>query len=162
MFQSETFDVWDTLFYDEATSNAKNQYWFSNRWGNISVSDSGTTIEELSSTPINYFISNIANSSTWGDRKLFNTNICVEFEVIEYNTGLRFIIHESDSNYKQLPVNMGSVKLEITNTNIKSTINGNVTNTPCDFTNQVLLGFQTFNDSYLGKITFKNFKVYLL
>ena len=37
--QSETFVVLDTLFYDEATSNAKNQYWFSNRWDNISVSD---------------------------------------------------------------------------------------------------------------------------
>jgi len=158
--QSETFVVLDTLFYDEATSNAKNQYWFSNRWDNISVSDIGTTIEELSSASINYYISNVANSSTWGDRKLFNTNICVEFEVIEYNTGLKFIIHESDTNYKQLPLNSGSVKLEITNTNIKSTINGNVTNTPCDFTNQVRLGFQTFNDSDLGKITFKDFKVY--
>lgn len=162
MYQSEIYEVWDTLFYDEATSNAKNQYWFSNKWDNISVSDIGTTIEEFSNTAINYFISNVANSSTWGDRKLFNTNICVEFEVIEYNTGVRFIIHESDTNFKQLPLNIGSVKLEITNTNIKSTINGNVTNTPCDFTNQVRLGFQTFNDSNLGKITFKDFKIYLI
>ena len=161
---NKIYELFEGLFYDSAISSNKNEYWFCNLFNLITVEDTGTKIEETSDSRINYFISTVQHSTTWGDRRKLALPLCIEVDVVNYSYGIVFMMNQTDANTQNLGLNrVGHWKIEITENEIIPYFNDEQQSTVShNFTDDIMIGFQSFGDQILGKLTFKNFVVYSL
>jgi len=158
---SQPYSIWDTLFYDNATSE-------SNKWRNysdrltVTPSDDGTTLFRDASTSIGYYIAYDTSTSQY---VTFTTPFVIEFEVSGISSrsqcGVYFSV-SSDNNktFSDMGVvNGDSVKIEYDGTTIKVYRNGGTSSTDISLslTGNIKVGFFVGATNYF---TFKNFKIY--
>lgn len=162
---SGTYTVWDTQFYDSGVTGTKNTKWFCNNWNKISVGDTGTTIEEVTSTSINYAVATTSQTSTWGDRRTFSKGFAVELDIVEYQNHVYLAF--TDTSDVGIPVinlaDADHVKV-IVNDSTYQVFKDGVDVTPSSNTHNmganVRVALMTTTEGVNGKLTFTNFKVY--
>ena len=154
---SETFVLWDTLFYDSGTTGTVNSKWKINGGnGNRTSSSDGTTFENVdSSIRFDNFIQN--NSS---DIYFWNAPFCVELDIVQIQGSARLQIFSRESS--QFFNGCGAIghwKITYDGTTLVATKdNGSPTSYERNLSN-ARIGFYV---SQGESITFKNLKVYLI
>lgn len=153
--QSETFVLWDTLFYDNGTTGTVNSQWKINGGnGNRTSSSDGTTFENVdSSIRFDNFIQN--NSS---DIYIWNAPFCVELDIVQIQGSARLQIFSriSSQTFNGCGA-IGHWKLTYDGTTLVVTKdNASPMSYERDLTN-ARIGFYV---SQGESITFKNLKIY--
>ena len=157
---SQPYTVTDCLFLDCGISGGcKNTKWV-NQSGYFNVSDptsDGTTITKVSNG--NYAPSTVANSTTWSDRLLINSEFVCEFDVSSVASQSIFRIYYNTNQNKQFELTDGHYKITVTSDTITySKDNGSPVTLGSN------LNITTFeNVAFVNAtLTFKNFFIYVI
>ena len=150
MFQSRTYSIYDTLFYDEATLNHHRDDYTNNQdLIEVKYFDDGTQLSATSSSQTQYRL----NYS-------LKTECCVEFDVIKYSGTPRFFFLGNDFylTNERTPTNTWvSLKLVYHTTGVSCFINGQ------QITYAGTVNFENNNRMWIvnsASFKFKNFKIY--
>ena len=152
---SETYNVWDTLFYDKATNGTgeKNTNWNESNATATPTSD-GTVLSNSSD-----------NFGYYRTTQTFNSPISIEFDIV-YSGTCGIDLNASGSHrmtFSDLGVVTGkSIKLVYDGETIKCYIDGSSTPsktfTPSESYSNFKFGFYIRNSS--STLTYKNLKIY--
>lgn len=157
-FVSETYSVWDYLFYDDGITSPKTANWtnYSDRL-TVSVDETGTTLLRDASSGTGYYLTPSA----------YSTPFAIEFEISaisdRVNCGIDFTDGSVDNNknFNALWIQAGdTVKITYDGTTLEIYRNGSTTpSTTLNLTisNDVKIGFYV---SANNSIKFKNFRMY--
>ena len=157
VFQSETYEVWDTLFFDDGVTSPKTANW-NNYFDRLTVTvdETGTTLARESSSETGYYLTPLA----------YSTPFAIEFDIVEISSktanGIDFMLGSSDNNktFNALVINSNdSIKIVYDGTTIRTYRNGSTTpsEVSLSLTGDIRIGF------FIGvnqHIKFKNFKIY--
>ena len=158
---SETYELYDTLFYDGGvTGNSNLSQWIYPSSISASVGSDGTTITSSSSST-QYFT---ANTGSTGDSNDFYAPFCFEFDIVSTNGDVGLIVWASGQNANKsfASFNLTSnnhIRIEVHETQVRYFCDG-VELTPLSITTTLplRLGFTLYNSSSV--IKFKNVKIY--
>ena len=162
---SNTYPVWDTLFYDDGVTSPKTATW-SNYQDRITVtvdSTNGTTLLRDANSGTGYYFAD--NSTTTGFFD-FTTPLIIEFEMgaisDKSNSGIDFATSNLDNNktFNQLGIaENDSIKIIYDGSVIKVYRNGSTTSNDVNLsiTGSFGIGFFILPNK---SVTFKNFKIY--
>jgi len=156
IFQSETFVVYDTVFYDSATSNQKESMYFK---GNCtqSFSDEGSTLTPTSDT---YYAQAYFGQST-NARNTFSGEMCFECDIIGLTGSFDFGIY-GDITYSRNAVADGThFKIIVKDETVTFYHDDTVTKTVAlsTITSDKYSFFATVRGT-TNSVTFKNVKIY--
>ena len=155
--QSETYSLWDTIFYDNATSSNYNPNWKLGSSPVIDRDENGTTL----SSPDTAW-RNMTVSTNGVDNLHFSNPVCIEFDVVSLTNTCRMEIYYS-TDYRFLSTfanyGVGHYRVEYTITQqkvyvddvLKQTVNTNFTG------RNPRLTLVVWNE---GALKFKNLKIY--
>ena len=159
-FQSEIFEVYDTLFYDtgiDGTNNTKFYVYNITR----TPSSSGTRLLETGNG--NIFPSSETINSDWNKRLSFTVPFVVEFEIVTMASAGILARFSGSSVIGQTGLNdTGTYRFEIKDDGIVLIYNGGSPSviSSSSISEPVYFSFTTSNDSDVGDITYKNLKIY--
>ena len=166
ILQSETYEVWDTKFYDIATDNTKESSWYIDTT-NTSVSYDGdgrtvTKTDNSQSWRYIFYDSNAITSTKVGNRYAIPIPNIIEFEITAITGSIIFEIRDDNNNsmINQGAIATGHYKIVLDGTDCKM-YKDNATTPFASATmngNNIRFGFMF--DNYNESITYKNFKVY--
>ena len=160
--QSETYEVWDTLFYDNGLTESSKWLNYTDRL-TVTPSSDGTTLFRDASSGTGYYIMYNRSASQNID---FTLPFSLEFEIDNISSktqvGIDFIKNGSDNNktFNQMNINNGdSVKITFDGETIKVYKNGSSTSTDLSLSlsTPINLAFFVTATNYM---TFKNLKMY--
>jgi hypothetical protein len=160
--QSETYEVWDTLFYDNGLTESSKWLNYADRL-TVTPSSDGTTLFRDASSGTGYYIMYNRSASQNID---FTLPFSLEFEIDNISSktqvGIDFIKNGSDNNktFNQMNINNGdSVKITFDGETIKVYKNGSSTSTDLSLSlsTPINLAFFVTATNYM---TFKNLKMY--
>lgn len=160
---SETYTVWDTLFYCKGLDGTGNHNpnWFESAPSTMTVtrSSNGTTISKTGNGNV-LPSTQPTESSSWSTLLKLGVPLTVEFEIVE-GSGLSFrCYNNSNQSVFDKGLSSGLWKFEITSNSAKCYKNGvEQTLTASNFENTVYFAF-TGSGSTEASITFKDFKIY--
>ena len=149
MFQSETYELLDAIFYDVGTGSTPNTNWYN--YGSLSVGsdDTGTTVSK-SATGNGYYVANQNNTSDY----VFNAPFCCEFEIVSVSSA-RFQLAHNNQNIAL--ANGDKIKFTIKDGKFTLTKN-DVVSTPVNVSETTeQLRFQMMG---VSSVKYKDFKVY--
>ena len=154
---SETYSIWDYLFYDDGITTPKTANWtnYSDRL-TVSVDETGTTLFRDASSGTGYYLTPSA----------YSTPFAIEFEMVETGTktsnGIDFAVNGSDNNKTFNALNISSndtIKITYDGTTIKVYRNGSTTpiEVALALTGNITIAFYIAPNQ---SIKFKNFRMY--
>ena len=154
---SETYSIWDYLFYDDGITSPKTANWtnYSDRL-TVSVDETGTTLLRDASSGTGYYFTPSA----------YSTPFAIEFEMVETGTktsnGMDFAVGSSDNNraFNALTISSGdTIKITYDGETIRTYRNGSTTpyELALALTGNITIAFYIAPNQ---SIKFKNFRMY--
>ena len=160
MIQSETYEIWDTLFFDNGTDTSKNSEWYVNAGsGTKEITDNGMKLSNSNSTRYDIFIKQTGQSSIY----YWNAPLCMEVDITEISGSPRLQMYSSTGTGGASNTgfngagSVGHWKFTYDGTTLTAQKDNGTEYTYTRDMPNARIGFYVAQNEY---ITYKNFKIY--
>ena len=157
MVLQETYEVWDTVWFDVGVNGKKNDDWYrSNNNITVTTYDDGTLLESTQAV-------NIYANSTSNINRFLTDDFIIEFDVVSFSGNVNVRLASSNGNYdwqfNNKSITDGShIKLEYQNGSLTHTVDDNSPVTTATGLNGNL--GVSFRFSTVQSLKYKNYKIY--
>ena len=168
--QSETYELYDCMFYDDGVSTSGGKLYYTQETTVVSrtTDSTGTLVSNLSDSLQTIRVN---KPSTSADEKDWSEPIHIEFDIVSYSGALSMQLWKSNTTGDYVGINIGQYLTDLTSANIKVEYDGSrvtlkvndetVFNPSFQFANTGLFGIRLLLGAN-GNFKYTNFKVYAI